>query len=237
MSSFDNWRIVLVRPRNPLNIGAAARAMANFGFRDLVLVEPYEPVWKEARSAVGARALLGTARAVATLAEAVADRSLVAGTTSGSRRKLGGDLLPLPALPARAASGGKVALLFGPEKTGLTNEHLSCCHLLVRIPTVAASASMNLAQAVAVCCYELSRVPASPRPRRQPQRAPVGGLEQFRAELQEVLRAAGFYPSPVRPSDTLKLRRLLLELNLGDRDLAMLRGMVAQLRWKLRLKT
>ena len=237
MSSFDNWRIVLVRPRNPLNIGAAARAMANFGFRDLVLVEPYEPVWKEARSAVGARALLGTARAVATLAEAVADRSLVAGTTSGSRRKLGGDLLPLPALPARAVGVGKVALLFGPEKTGLTNEHLSYCHLLVRIPTVAASASMNLAQAVAVCCYELSRVPAPPQPRRQPQRAPVGGLEQFRAELQELLRSAGFYPSPVRPSDTLKLRRLLLGLNLGDRDLPTLRGMVAQLRWKLRLKT
>ena len=242
MNQFANWRIVLVRPRNPLNIGAAARAMANFGFRDLVLVEPYEPVWKEARSAVGARALLGTARAVATLAEAVADRSLVAGTTSGSRRQLGGELLPLPALPARAAGvgaagAGKVALLFGPEKTGLTNEHLSYCHLLVRIPTVAASASMNLAQAVAVCCYELSRVPASPQPCRRPQRAPVGGLEQFRAELQELLRAAGFYPSPVRPSDTMKLRRLLLGLNLGDRDLATLRGMVAQLRWKLRLKT
>ena len=222
---------------NPLNIGAVARAMANFSLRDLVLVEPYEPVWQEARSAVGATAVLASARAVATLAEAVADRSLVVGTTSGSRRKLGGDLLPLPALAARATGVGKGALLFGPEKTGLTNEHLSYCHILVRIPTVATAPSMNLAQAVAVCCYELSRVAASPQSQQRPQRAPVGRLEQLRAELQEVRRAAGFYPSPAPSSDTQKLRRLLLRLNLGDRDLATLHGMVAQLGWKLRLKT
>ena len=235
MSQFANWRIVLVRPRNPLNIGAAARAMANFGFRDLVLVAPYEPVWQEARSAVRAASVLASARAVATLAEAVADRSLVVGTTSGSRRKIGGDLLPLPALPASAARAGKGALLFGPEKTGLSNEHLSFCHLLLRIPTVAATPSMNLAQAVAVCCYELSRAPAPPQTGRSRQRASVGQLEQLRAEMEEVLRVAGFYPTPARPSDTQKLRRLLLRLNLGDRDLATLRGMVAQLRWKLGL--
>ncbi len=237
MNQFANWRIVLVRPRNPLNIGAAARAMANFGFRDLVLVEPYEPVWQEARSAVGARALLASARVVATLAEALADRSLVVGTTSGSRRKLDSDLLPLPTLPARAADAAKAALLFGPEKTGLTNEHLSFCHLLVQIPTAAASPSMNLAQAVAVCCYELSRTPASAQARRARERAAAGQVEQLRGELEEVLRAAGFYPSTARLSDTQKLRRLLLRLNLGDRDLTTLRGMVAQLRWKLRLKT
>lgn len=237
MSSFDDWRIVLVRPRNPLNIGAAARAMANFGFRDLVLVDPYEPVWQEARSAVGARALLASARVVATLAEAVADRSLVVGTTSGSRRKLASDLLPLAALPARAAAAAKAALLFGPEKTGLTNEHLSFCHLLVQIPTAAASPSMNLAQAVAVCCYELSRAPARARARRGRKRALVGQVEQLRGKLEEVLRSVGFYPSTARLSDTQKLRRLLLRLNLGDRDLTTLRGMVAQLRWKLRLKT
>ena len=237
MNQFANWRIVLVRPRNPLNIGAAARAMANFGFRDLVLVEPYEPVWQEARSAVGARALLASARAVSTLAEALADCSLVVGTTSGSRRKLASDLLPLPALPARAAAAAKAALLFGPEKTGLTNEHLSFCHLLVQIPTAAASPSMNLAQAVAVCCYELSRAPASARARRARKRASVGQVEQFRGELEEVLRSVGFYPSTARLSDTQKLRRLVLRLNLGERDLTTLRGIVAQLRWKLRLKT
>ncbi len=228
---------MLVRPRNPLNIGAAARAMANFGFRDLVVVEPYEPVWREARSAVGAASVLASARAVASLAEAVADRTLVIGATSGSRRALGGraHLLPLPELPARAARAGKVALLFGPEKTGLTNEHLSFCHLLVRIPTAPDCPSMNLAQAVAVCCYEWRRAPAAARTGAQATAPPAGEIERLRIELEEVLRAAGYFPSPPRPSDSRRLRQLLLRLNPSARDLAALHSMVAQLRWKLRL--
>lgn len=237
MTQSADCRIVLVRPRNPLNIGAAARAMANFGFRDLVVVAPHKPVWQEARSAIGAVSVLASASAVAGLDEALADCTLVVGATSGSRRALGAraDLLPLPELPARAARAGKVALLFGPEKTGLTNEHLSFCHLLVRIPTAPDCPSMNLAQAVAVCCYEWRRAPAAPRPRAHATAAPVGEIEQLRLELEEVLRAAGYFPSPARPSDSRKLRQLLLRLNPGSRDLDALRGMVAQLRWKLRL--
>lgn len=237
MKQVYDCRIVLVRPRNPLNIGAAARAMANFGFRDLMVVEPHEPVWKEAKSAVGAEAVLASARAVATLAEAVADRTLVAGATSGRRRALatsfGGEFLPLSDLPGRASAARKVALLFGPEKTGLTNEHLSFCHLLVRISTTAECPSMNLAQAVAVCCYELSRAPAPPRTRKRPKPASMWEIEKLRAEMEAVLGGAGYYPSPARPIDSLKLRRLLLRLNPDSRHVAALRGMVAQLRWKL----
>ena len=237
MSQFADCRIVLVRPRNPLNIGAAARAMANFGFRDLVVVEPYEPAWREARSAIGAASVLASARAVASLGEAVAERTLVVGATSGSRRVLGarGDLLSLSELPVRAARAGKVALLFGSEKTGLTNEHLSFCHLLVRIPTAPDCPSMNLAQAVAVCCYEWRRAPPALSTQARAAAAPVGEIEQLRQEVEEVLRAAGYFPSPPRPSDSRKLRLLLLRLNPSSRDLAVLRGMVAQLRWKLRL--
>ncbi len=238
MNQSLDCRIVLVRPRNPLNIGAAARAMANFGFRDLVVVDPYEPVWREARSAVGAEAVLAAARAVHTLAEAVADRTLVAGTTSAKRRKLraesAAELLPLPELSTRVPKSAKVALLFGPEKHGLTNEHLSFCHLLVRIPTGAECPSMNVAQAVAVCCYELSRAPASRQTRKGPKSATMWEMEKLRTELEEILRAAGYYPSAVRPSDSVKLRQLLLRLNPGTRDIAALRGMIAQLRWKLR---
>ncbi len=168
------WRIVLVRPRNPLNIGAAARAMANFGFSDLVVVEPHEPVWRETRSAVGAEGIVRSARAVADFEEAIADRTLVVGTTSGSRRNLDRELVPLDSLgewlresagkvkrggSARAGKGTRrrAALLFGSEKTGLSNDCLSHCHALVRIPTTPDCPSMNLGQAVAVCCYELAR--------------------------------------------------------------------------------
>ena len=99
-----NWRMVLVRPRNPLNIGAAARAMANFGLMELAVVAPFEPTWAEARStAVGAGPVITSARAVPTLAEAIDDATLVVGTTTGSRRNLGREILPLPELAALAS--------------------------------------------------------------------------------------------------------------------------------------
>ncbi|HTV56527.1 MAG TPA: TrmH family RNA methyltransferase [Terriglobia bacterium] len=155
-----HWRIVLVRPRNPLNIGAAARAMANFGFGDLVVVEPYTSAWQEARSAVGAEEILRSARAACSLADALDGIGLVVGTTSGNRRKLDRQLLNLQEFSewiGRRAPNQTGALLFGSEKTGLTNEQLSYCHALVRIPTAARCPSMNLGQAVAVFCFELAR--------------------------------------------------------------------------------
>ncbi len=164
MAALD-WRIVLVRPRNPLNIGAAARAMANFGFADLTVVEPYAPVWQETRSAVGAEAIVQSARAVDDLREAIADRTLVVGTTAGSRRNLDREMISLADFPAWLKKHSKMkraALLFGSEKTGLSNQHLSYCHALVRIPTRPACPSMNLGQAVAVFCYELARAGAAP---------------------------------------------------------------------------
>jgi TrmH family RNA methyltransferase len=165
------WRIVLVRPRNPLNIGAAARAMANFGFGDLVVVEPYSSAWQEARSAVGAEDILRSARPACSLADALDGIGLVIGTTSGNRRKLNRELLNLQGISewiGHQAPNQTGALLFGSEKTGLTNEQLSYCHALVRIPTAASCPSMNLGQAVAVFCFELARTTG---------RAPFAGLE------------------------------------------------------------
>ena len=192
-----NWRIVLVRPRNPLNIGAAARALANFGLLEMAVVAPFEPTWEEARSAaVGAETVIASARAVPTLADAIDDATLVVGTTTGSRRNLGRELLPLPELAAwlrRRNASGRAALLFGSEKTGLSNEDMSHCHALVRIPTTLDCPSMNLGQAVAVCAYELvragivsvrpparyhaslrARQPANPRSRLGARRALAG---------------------------------------------------------------
>jgi tRNA/rRNA methyltransferase len=152
--------VVLVRPRNPLNIGAAARAMANFGFSRLSVIAPFAPTWREARSAVDSQDVLVNAAESATLGEAVAGATLVAGTGSLNYRKPEQRVVRLPELAPlvsqELARGGRVALVFGPEKHGLTRDDLSWCHVLVEIPTDPRQPSMNLGQAVAVCLYELA---------------------------------------------------------------------------------
>ena len=151
-------RVVLVAVRNSLNIGAVARAMSNFGAKQLRVVNPYEAAWREAQSAVGAADLLARAEECATVAQAVEDCSLVVGTTAVGNRELRQPLWSLPeAGPAirERLKTSNVALLFGSEKWGLSNESLSYCHWLLRIPTREEHRSMNLGQAVAVCLYEL----------------------------------------------------------------------------------
>ena len=160
ISDLDRLRVVLVRTRNPLNIGAAARAMSNFGFSRLRAVAPYEAAFREARSAVGASQLLKDAEEFVTVAEAVSDCRLVVGTTTARGRDLLHAAKRLEdggALIRRQLAGGPVALLFGSEKRGLSKDNLSHCHWLMRIPTAEANLSMNLGQAVAVCLYELIR--------------------------------------------------------------------------------
>ncbi len=168
----DRIAIVLVRARNPNNIGAAARAMHNFGLRHLHVVNDYPVPFESARSAVDASAVLADAVAYATLAEAIADCNLVVGTTAVGERDLQHPLLPLteaaPRILAELSRGtgpnsspGRVALLFGSEKTGLSNEEMSHCNWLLTVPMQQYEglrhASMNLGQAVAVCLYELVR--------------------------------------------------------------------------------
>jgi tRNA/rRNA methyltransferase len=236
-----DWRIVLVRPRNPLNIGAAARAMANFGLRDLVVVAPYEPVWQEVRSAVGAEEVLQSARAVPSLLEAVGDCTLAVGTTAGSRRNLDRDLLPLSdllALLQKRQLRGRAAILFGSEKTGLSNEHLSYCHVLVRIPTAAGCPSMNLGQAVAVCAYELARAGAvSPRPLRltvhHSAPASLQLLDRLFERAVRMLDQVGYLTPKSRNAMLRKLRRLLLELELTNHDARILGAALAQIEWGL----
>src|SRR6266567_193720 len=155
-----NLRVVLVSTRNPLNIGAAARAMANFGFARLRVVNPYDVAFREARSAVGAAPLLEAAEEFSSLADAVADCKLVVGTTSVGHRELQHPIRRLEygaRLIRRAAAEAPVALLFGSEKFGLSNDDLSHCHWLMRIPTLDPDLSMNLGQAVALCLYEMVR--------------------------------------------------------------------------------
>jgi len=236
------WRIVLVRPRNPLNIGAAARAMANFGFRDLVVVAPYGPTWQETRSAVGAEDVVHSARAVNDLLDAIGDLSLVIGTTSGSRRTLDRELIPLPQLPAwlceNAGKRGRAALLFGSEKHGLSNDQLSYCHAIVRIPTTPDTPSMNLGQAVAVCCYELARAKAvAERPPSSrvflSDPANLHSLEHLFDRAVRVLDASGYLKPKSRAATLIKLRRVLLDLRLTNNDVRILGGVMAQIEWKI----
>lgn len=238
------WRIVLVRPRNPLNIGAAARAMANFGFNELVLVHPYDPVWREVRSAVGGAQVIKSAQTVNDVIDAVADCALVVGTTTGSRRNP--DLQPvsltqfMETLP-KTSDHSRAALLFGSEKTGLSNEHLSYCHFLVRIPTTASCPSMNLGQAVAVCCYELARAARFPKAKAATRThnsppANIQALDHILNRMVRLLDFAGYFNPKGRSTQVTKLRRLLLGLRLSNYEVRVLGGVLAQMEWKTQFR-
>src|SRR5215510_7903391 len=180
--SLSNCRIVLVRPRDPNNIGAAARAMKNFGFIDLAVVTPHPPVWDEVVSAINATDVLANARVCGALDEAIADCNL--------------------------------ALVFGSEKHGLTNEDLSRCHRVMSIPTEPDCPSMNLGQAVALCCYELIRDGAQaaivPRPA---EAATAGATEAALQSSLDVLKLIDFVLPGNEPDLTRRLRGSLLRLN------------------------
>src|SRR5271170_2816729 len=273
----DNLRIVLVATRNPLNIGAAARAMSNFGCTHLRLVNPYDPAYREARSAVGAAPVLASAEQFGTLAEAVADCALVVGTTAAGRRELHHQLCTLEAGAriilqrlalrqsahkqpagvklarkelaqkkiARKPAGqagenvttNRVALLFGSEKTGLSNEDLSHCHWLLRIPTREAHRSMNLGQAVAVCLYELIRdAQAATKFSRALQKSPpatAAEIERFTQILTAALSSSGFLDRRTVADANERIRRLVRRLNLQSRDADMWTGIMRQILWKL----
>jgi TrmH family RNA methyltransferase len=228
--------IVLVRTRNPLNIGAVARAMQNFGVRELRLVTPFEASFREARSAVGADTVLQEAREFASVAGAVADCRLVIGTTAARRRELQQPLLGLEeaAIPVYAALGqGRVALLFGSEKHGLTREDLDHCHWLVRIATEDAQPSMNLGQAVAVCLWELTRKTTALAVEAEP-RATSGDVERLGALVVEVLDVVGYTRPKTSENSAGEVRRMLRRLYVTDADANLLMGMMRKLLWKLR---
>jgi tRNA/rRNA methyltransferase len=230
-------KVVLIDPRNPLNIGAAARAMSNFDFSEMRLVNPYEVAFREARSAVKSLHVLKAAREFSTVAEAVADCALVVGTTSRGPRTLEHPLRRLEQggkLIAKKLAAAPVALLFGSEKFGLSNEDLSHCHWLMRIPTREEHGSMNLGQAVAVCLYEIVR--QSPQALAKPPAKPpvkAEDLERITLLLEEVLGHSGYVHAASGGSTHLKLRRLVRRLDLNDHDAAVWLGMLRQIRWKL----
>lgn len=230
-------RVVLVETRNPLNIGAAARAMANFGFPALRVVNPYHVAWREARSAVGAAPLLGTAEEFTSVADAVADCGLVVGTTSVGTRA--------PRHPVRRLEYGArliratladapVALLFGSEKYGLSNPDLAHCRWLLRIATADRNLSMNLGQAVAVCLHELARDSRAARAKPgEFKPALAADNEQITRMLLDVLGRSGYVNPLTAASTEEKIRRLVRRFHLSAHDAPVVLGMLRQILWKL----
>lgn len=226
----DRISVVLVSPRNPLNIGAVARAMANFGFSHLTVVAPYEPHWREARSAIGAPELLANARETATLAEPIRDSTLVLGTGTLTHRKPEQPVTSLDQLAPFITSeldqpSGKISIVFGPEKHGLTREDLSFCHHLVEIPTDTRQPSMNLGQAAAVCLYELAV--RSGQPAEDPYPSPIsntetrptsGNLDVLAGLIQQVMLASHYSPRNMQAANEHDLRLMLRRLHLAPAD-------------------
>jgi TrmH family RNA methyltransferase len=235
----EGLRVVLVRSRNPLNIGAAARAMTNFGFRHLRVVEPYDKAFREARSAVDAEPVLEATEQFASVAAAVADCSLVVGTAEGRGRRTEEPLDRLETVAAEMVgvlhSGArKVALLFGSEKTGLSNQNLSHCQRVLRIPTESAQPSMNLGQAVAVALYELVRETAPAPAGKAAPVASAGDRERVVSLLAEAMKES--WGDALRPNPTPeeRARRLVRHLGLTEADAHEWMGLLRRVLWKLR---
>jgi len=231
-------RVVLVSPRNPLNIGAVARAMSNFGLTDLRLVNPYDVAFREARSAVRAHYILGSAEVFDSISPALADCSLVVGTTAVGHRDLH---LPLYRLEAAGEllhqhlSSSPAALVFGSEKFGLSNDDMSHCHWLLRIPTRAEHGSMNLGQAVAICLYELRRNAEAARTRFDPPEVAVAeDTELITSALLDLLTRSGYVNERTSKSTELKIRRLVRRLRMPASDVETWRGMLRQILWKVK---
>lgn len=212
--------------------------MRNFGFERLRVVNPYEVAFREARSAVDAASVLETAEEYETLDGAVADCTLVVGTTSLGHRFLQHPLRRLEYGAREIAThleSGPAALVFGSEKFGLGNEDLSRCHWLVRIPTVDQDLSMNLGQAVAVCLYELVREPEAALRAPEPAGpAAAGELERVSNLLEEALAVSGYVNPVTAESAGDKIRRLVRRLDMPARDVPVWLGMLRQILWKLR---
>ncbi len=228
-------RIVLVGTTHPGNIGAAARAMKNMGLHELVLVNPKHFPHEDATArASGAEDLLESATVVESLDAAIADCCYVAAASARSRTIGWPSMLPRDCATRllQESAQGPVAVIFGPEKSGLSNDDLDRCHTLLTIPTDPGFSSLNLAMAVQVMSYELRLAHLNPRIDDVVPEAPLASgeeLENFYAHLEEVLTSSGFL-DPHNPRHLMRRLRRLFARALPDRnEINILRGMLAAL--------
>jgi tRNA/rRNA methyltransferase len=233
--SLEQVAVVLVEPQNPGNIGMVCRAMANFGARDLRLVNPCAHLHPEARKfAVGANYLLGEARVFPDLFSAVSDLHITVATTRRGGR-LRGELLDIgqiPSLQSLLPPAGKLGLVFGREDAGLTSEEVSLCSHAATVATAEGVGSLNLSQAVLLFLFELGRHPSGDG--GEESKTPTQGEYQgLFAQMEEVLTRIAFL-NPSRPEAAMNRLRQILHRARPDREeLALLRGMWSQLEWSI----
>lgn len=230
----ENIRIVMVRPRGSGNIGSIARAMKNTGLRELAIVGKARTrsFWARAM-AVHGRDILSEARCYETVRAAVADCTLVVGTTcrsglyrfhSRTPREVAGEI-------AAAAASGKVALIFGPEDHGLSNDDLKHCQLLITIPTHPDYQSLNVAQAAVICLYEIYVASLDEPVKQTIPRARAEDIERLYDRMRRSLLKIGFL-HPQNPEHMLfAFRRILGRTGLEERDVAILTGLFRQIEW------
>lgn len=221
--------MVLVATRNPLNMGAVARAMGNFGATKLRVVHPFEKAFREARSAVGAAEVLRQAEECASVEAAVADCGLVVGTTAIGNREIKHPLRTLDkagAVIRKRLARDRVAILFGSEKKGLSNEDLSYCHWILHIPTRERHVSMNLGQAAAVVLWELARGTRSFEERVGPGAARMETVERITASWLACLVKSGYVAARSERLAGEKLRRMMRRFALEEADAQVFLGMV-----------
>ena len=225
--------MVLVRPKTSGNVGAVARALANFGLSDLALVAPrgYRSA-AAAKTAVHARAILEGKTKFATLADAVADCSWVVGTTCrpGSYRRRTQTPREIAAEIVAVARKKRVALVLGPEDHGLTNDELKICNELVTIPTHSSYASLNLSHAALICLYEIFLARHTSRS-QEPAPANSAKLERMYADLGRALLAVGFLHGANPDHIMFTLRRVFGRARLDDREVAIWLGVARQIEW------
>jgi tRNA/rRNA methyltransferase len=231
-------RVVLVRPQIAANLGATARVMRNMGLSDLVLVAPVaDPTDPRARQlATHGEEVLARCRIVSELGDAVADCVFVAGTSARlgglfRRQSLGTPEEIMPRLVA-AMTAGPVALVFGPEPSGLTNEEVTRCHFLIHIPTDPTYPALNLAQAVAITLYEFRRTRLNQQPAAAPPTpAPFADQERLFEHLRVALEEVHFLWGDKADSLMHAVRHLIGRAGPTPMEVEMLFGLARQLRW------
>lgn len=236
MGELDQFAFVLFKPRSPGNIGAAARALKNMGLRDLRLVAP-QPRNSRAAAAMAVHAadILASAARYPDLASAVADRTLVVGTTArtGLYRSESRPLREMAAELATESVANRIAVVFGPEDCGLTNVELKLCQRLITIPTAPDYPSLNLAQAVMVVAYEIMIATGTTSARADGaiEYAPTVAVDAMLNRMAQALTSIGFLPEDNPDHIMFALRAIFGRSGLRARELDILDGIASQIRW------
>jgi tRNA/rRNA methyltransferase len=230
----ENTVIILRGTKHPGNIGSVARAMHNMGFGQLRLAAPQCSLNEESeRLARAGKGVLDSACVFRTVKSATRDLRLLVGTTgkTGGKRTQTYNPRVLAGKILEHAASQKVGILFGPEDTGLVDEDLLPCQMLIRIPTNSSARSINLAQAVMIVCYELFLAHLERDPSEAEKLATVEQVEAMYAQLEAALLEIGFLHPQNAQHMMFALRRLLGRAGLGSEDVGVLRGIARQITW------